>query len=1239
MLKKELPKRRISLTLTNSPIQQKKQNQISGYLRLYYKSLGTEESDESIDLSNESNSSRSLKINDIAKNNISKIKASHDNTMRNKDFSGSFDDRLHMDSINSEANASYHNKSGNIFDTEKMLQVEDGIMTERGNQFNESDFASCENILENVTMMYNSKDNIRGSYDQHFKNRSQIKKSLINQLDETKLEEIFMWIKKMSIVTKDEFVQKICDIINQNLKAKQEKFEIVELVNSVFELVDFQDKGKITKKEFFDFMFEQGFSKNRRSMGTFSFHLRKELRMNSSNVIVYETVGNFGIQEKRSDKFYIIRLQNFAIVGALKMEKSIYVKASIYIPDFDEYIFVLSDKTFGKLDMKDFVLRCNFKLPENVLDIIYSKRLKVQYILAVGGRVSAMDMTKYFDINTKKIESIDQLNYRYFDYPIQNKDDTIFETATAILWIDILKLLLIACKNLSIYVFIVGTNNEMKPKSTLNGHTKLIRKMVYSKTSRYVYSFAYDNTICVWNPLVKKYVNCINVFKDTDQIIKDISVPDNSNVLCGITEKGMCIIWETQNWTKLAVKNFSDKARLYPFEGKPYILCGGYNFSIYEYNQGLTVQKVTIDAAIISFKYNMMYFSIKNKLCSTNLSNYTLENERTFEKFDKIITINLNENNKQLILGAFNGNLLILHSFTFEVLLQSDLKGLNSLRQNFYEDERLILEVYRNKLRFIDFDLSSNHYNICNSLTFDEYSNYKAFDTYLNTFLFGLINGFVVYVIVQPADYSMISFKISDSEVCFVKIIHEDSAIIVGDKQNNNYYINLTAKSEDSSPNSSPRTKREDTTIFDFKIKKIKVVKIKENQNYFTHCTKEYYEEEKPINKYGNIIPEHIYNEDISLDNNYNTGRGTSKSKKSNKTDSSSRKMRIFLMDNKGFLYIITDIACKEITKMNTNLSYFRTHSSEVTQDIINYNRNYELENQLGQAQLMSQNLFYKRISSNNMRFMAVIDEGHLIVITKGKSLKKWNIEKDILKEEPEKEFDTDIRNKKYRQRTLLPKDYNHGSSKKTNLTKGSSKNSGTNIIEKSIQKSEKTIEEVITRMPKTPIKKINNAMFVPWIKHSTANVILNAANIDPVEFRKKQALDEKKRKEEEAKAEIEFMSTFESGQVNDRRKSFYFKKKFKEIPGLLGTNTNEAETEDNKKDELVIKNYTKRQQDKLGDDMKDLIDKLDDIEQLMPERDSHNYKNNSKNNKRGDSKNKFQIRSGSKNKAYGKRL
>ena len=49
----------------------------------------------------------------------------------------------------------------------------------------------------------------------------------------------------------------------------------------------------------------------------------------------------------------------------------------------------------------------------------------------------------------------------------------------------------------------------------------------------------------------------------------------------------------------------------------------------------------------------------------------------------------------------------------------------------------------------------------------------------------------------------------------------------------------------------------------------------------------------------------------------------------------------------------------------------------------------------------------------------------------------------------------------------------------------------------------------------------------------------------------KKQAAEEKKRKEEAIKIEKEFMETFESGQPNDKRKTFYFKRKFKEISGL----------------------------------------------------------------------------------------
>ena len=60
---------------------------------MYYKSLGTDDSTDSVDLSESENSSRSLKVNDITKNNLSKNKPSIDNVFNRDDFSGSYDDR------------------------------------------------------------------------------------------------------------------------------------------------------------------------------------------------------------------------------------------------------------------------------------------------------------------------------------------------------------------------------------------------------------------------------------------------------------------------------------------------------------------------------------------------------------------------------------------------------------------------------------------------------------------------------------------------------------------------------------------------------------------------------------------------------------------------------------------------------------------------------------------------------------------------------------------------------------------------------------------------------------------------------------------------------------------------------------------------------------------------------------------------------------------------------------------
>lgn len=77
--------------------------------------------------------------------------------------------------------------------------------------------------------------------------RSLVKSNLVNYLTDNKLEMIFMWIKRLGRVTRDEFLNKIMDIIGDHSP------EATELINNVFELVDFEDTGYISKGEFFDF--------------------------------------------------------------------------------------------------------------------------------------------------------------------------------------------------------------------------------------------------------------------------------------------------------------------------------------------------------------------------------------------------------------------------------------------------------------------------------------------------------------------------------------------------------------------------------------------------------------------------------------------------------------------------------------------------------------------------------------------------------------------------------------------------------------------------------------------------------------------------------------------------------------------------------------------------------------------------------------------------------------------------
>lgn len=201
-------------------------------------------------------------------------------------------------------------------------------------------------------------------------------------------------------------------------------------------------------------------------------------------------------------------------------------------------------------------------------------------------------MEEYFGNNMKNIDKKGQINYLLMLTTLYDQDDNIFDEATAILWIESTKTMLVANRNTSIYVFYLDQNKILKPKITLNGHLKAVKRIKYSNRTKSVYSCAYDNNIITWNPSVKKAMNSFSAFKDTDKIIKDIFLPDTSDVLCAILENGQIIIWDLSSFEKLSYKTYGTKAMLYPYDTKQIIIHGGFSVQFIEYSQQFAIQKL-----------------------------------------------------------------------------------------------------------------------------------------------------------------------------------------------------------------------------------------------------------------------------------------------------------------------------------------------------------------------------------------------------------------------------------------------------------------------------------------------------------------------------------------------------------------------------------------------------------------------------------------------------------------------
>ena len=763
--------------------------------------------------------------------------------------------------------------------------------------------------------------------------------NLVHLLTEDKLQMILEFLSKKKAVSKQAFFDNVLEILGNTEKN-------FELQLNVYDMIDLEDSGYIRQANFVDFLFEQGQSKTVKS-GYFNFDIKKELKIRCLKLIVYEQIGLIGIQEKYTFKFYQIRYSNYTTIGIINLSKDIKVTLSVYLPDFQEILIALSDKTFGFIDRKDYQLKRMFKQNESIVDIQYALQIKTLLTQSISGRIEAWNMEEYFSPVMKLIAERGQINFRMILAEIPGQDERIFSTCTSFQWIENLKLLLLGCRDSIIYVFNLGLNQDLKPKINLKGHKKPIKNMRFSNRTKYVYSAAGDNLILVHNPFVETPITCINVFKDTDKIITDIRIPDKNNVVIGITEDGQVLIWDMLTYAKLSSKNFGGKkSELVVFEGKSLIATGGFTVSFIEYSQQHGIQKIHQSAFLYTHKYNMLYLGMKNKIVSLNALTMKSINQKPLEEFDKIMKMEFNKNEKQIVCASYNGKIIILHAFTFEILLTHDTLEENFLNLLFYEKQNFIIEVFHDRVRFINYDLRRHHYEISSEMPFEN-NNIKCFDLVHNVFLFGFANGLIIYSKLRPAGLSTISFKIGvDSQVNFGRIIYEDGAIFVGDGCGGCYYIRLSQKAG-----------ADDNLLNLFKFEAF-FINLNEAYNIYSNNIGS-----QKLTYVTNLI--YIYDKDNA-------------------------KTNFYVSDNKGHLYCFTFDVLHEEKVEPLQLSYIKTNGIRFNEEALEQSYNEEVELALATAQPVKPIL--KRLSKYKIRFMVILEKRDLLVITKGKSIKIWNL-------------------------------------------------------------------------------------------------------------------------------------------------------------------------------------------------------------------------------------------------------
>jgi WD40 repeat protein len=231
-------------------------------------------------------------------------------------------------------------------------------------------------------------------------------------------------------------------------------------------------------------------------------------------------------------------------------------------------------------------------MPESLTEIQYAEQLRTIFTLNISGEVQMWNLVEYFHPGLKKIEKRGQLNYRMFMTGFAGFDESLRKNATAILWIEQEKLLLVGSSDCCIYVLVLGANQELFLKLVLASHTNCIKRMRFCPRTKYVYSVANNNLINVWNPYVKKPITSINAFKDIDKIIIDVVIPEKNNVLVGISEIGQLIVWDMLNYARVTIKYYGQKCDLTVFETKPFLITGGASVNIIEYGTQINKEKI-----------------------------------------------------------------------------------------------------------------------------------------------------------------------------------------------------------------------------------------------------------------------------------------------------------------------------------------------------------------------------------------------------------------------------------------------------------------------------------------------------------------------------------------------------------------------------------------------------------------------------------------------------------------------